>query len=123
MVFVLFSIFAGVLQGDTPGSYLFAIVLDYVMRQAIGNQDMELGFELERRRSRRHPAVVITDLDFADAIALQSERIERAQEFLSRVENESAKVGLHLNAKKTKLCHTIRKHLLLSKPDGNLWKW
>ena len=97
----LFDIIAGVLQGDTLAPYLFAIVLDYVMRQAIDGREEELGFELERRRSRRHPPVVVTDLDFADDIALLCEEIRQAQELLNRVEAEAAKVGLHVNAKKT----------------------
>ena len=33
----LFEILAGVLQGDTLAPYLFAIVIDYCMRQAIGD--------------------------------------------------------------------------------------
>ena len=85
-----FNIVAGVLQGDTLAPYLFAIVLDHVMSQAVGNKVNELGFELERRKSRRHPAISISDLDFADDIALLSEEIEQAQQLLHRVEQESA---------------------------------
>ena len=40
---------------------------------------------------------------FADDIALISEEVNQAQEFLTRVETESARIGLHLNAKKTKI--------------------
>ena len=43
-----------------------------------------------------------TDLDFADDIALSSEEIHQAQELLHRVETSVAKVGLKINAKKTK---------------------
>ena len=99
----LFSIVAGVLQGDTLAPYLFAIVLDYAMRQAVGGKENELGFELERRKSSRHPAVSISDLDFADDIALLSENVEQAQLLLTQLEVEAAKVGLHLNGKKTKV--------------------
>ena len=74
---------AGVLQGDTLAPYLFAIVLDYAMRKALEGRE-DLGFELERRSSRRHPPVTITDTDFADDIALISEEIEQAQEMLPR---------------------------------------
>ncbi|KAI8511849.1 hypothetical protein Bbelb_109490 [Branchiostoma belcheri] len=68
------------------------------MRQTIGEQENELGFEVERRKSRRHPPVTISDFDFADDIALLAERIVQAQELLYRLETEAAKVGLHLNA-------------------------
>ena len=49
------------------------------------------------------------NLDFADDIALLSDEIEQAQELLLRVEKECKKVGLGLNAKKTKsLAYNIR---------------
>ena len=71
-----FSILAGVLQGDTLAPYLFAIILDYAMRKAIGGKEEELGFTLHRRRSRRHEPVILTDTDFADDIATISEEME-----------------------------------------------
>ena len=99
----LFNIVAGVLQGDTLALFLFALVLDYAMQSAIDVREPELGFRIEQRRSSCHPPVVATDFDFADDIALVSEEVNQAQELLSRVESESAKVGLQLNAKKTEL--------------------
>ena len=96
-----FRILAGVLQGDTLAPYLFIIVLDYVLREAINGREDELGFTIKSRQSRRVPAVKITDLDFADDIALISDEIQQAQKLLSQIEISSAKVGLHLNAKKT----------------------
>ena len=65
-----FQIFSGVMQGDTLAPYLFVIVLDYAMRQATQGKEEELGFTLRTRQSRRTPAICLTDLDFADDIAL-----------------------------------------------------
>ena len=96
-----FDILAGVLQGDTLAPYLFIIVLDYILRQALQGREEELGFTLQPRRSRRHPAITITDLDFADDIALLSDEIEGAQNLLRRVEEEASKTGLKANGKKT----------------------
>ena len=76
-------------------------MIDYAMRQAIGNDAPELGFNLDRRRSRRHNPNVITDLDFADDIALVAEELEQAQDFLHCVQENAAKIGLHLNSDKT----------------------
>ena len=98
-----FKIIAGVLQGDTLAPYLFAIVLDYVLRNTFSGREEELGFKLQKRKSRRVPPVVVTDLDFADDLALLSEEIEQAQEVLKRLEEEACKVGLHCNAKKTEI--------------------
>ena len=38
-----FEILAGVLQGDTLAPYIFTIMIDYVMRPAIGNDALDLG--------------------------------------------------------------------------------
>ena len=67
-----FSITAGVLQGDTLAPYLFIIVMDYALRKALNGKEEELGFQLKRRQSSRVSPEVITDLDFADDIALLS---------------------------------------------------
>ena len=96
-----FLILAGVLQGDTLAPYIFTIMIDYAMRQATGNDAPELGFNLDRKRSRRHNPNVITDLDFADDIALVAEELEQAQDFLHCVQENAAKIGLHLNSDKT----------------------
>ena len=81
--------------------YIFAITLEYCTRQAIGDQQETLGFTVEGRRSRRTPTVVISDLDFADAIALNSDEIAQAHERVLKVEKEAAEIGLHLNETKT----------------------
>ena len=98
----MFEITAGVLQGDTLAPFLFIIVLDYALRKALNGKETELGFTISPRTSSRHPKQVITDLDFADDISLLSDEIEQAQELLLRVEKECNKVGLGINAKKTK---------------------
>ena len=98
----LFEIFAGVLQGDTLAPFLFIIALDYALRQAITGKEEELGFTLTPRQSRRIPVKVVTDLDFADDIALVSDTASKAQQLLRAVECECNKIGLNLNAKKHK---------------------
>ena len=65
-------------------------------RRSAGN----LGFTVEGKRSRRTPCVVISDLDFADDIALISSEIAQAHELVLRVEKEAAEIGLHLNETK-----------------------
>ena len=100
-----FAIKAGVLQGDTLAPYLFAIVLDYATRKAIGGREEELGFKLDHRRSCQQHPVVLTDTDFADDIAIMTEEIEKAQEMLTSIVFEAAKIGLHLNVKKMEVMH------------------
>ena len=75
------------------------------MRQAIAENEEEMSFKLDRRSSRRQHSTVITDTDFADDIALITEDMNQAQELLTRVNIESGKIGLNLNAKKTEITH------------------
>ena len=60
-----FDIVGGVLQEDTLAPYLFIICLNYVLRISI-DKIRENGFELTKKRSRRHPAKTITDADYID---------------------------------------------------------
>ena len=99
----LFDILAGVLQGDTLAPYLFIIALDYALGKAINGREEELGFQIQRRQSRRIKPVCISDLDFADDIALISEQVKQAQALLDRVETAAAAIGLMANPKKTKV--------------------
>ena len=98
-----FVIKKGVLQSDTLAPYLFVIMIDFVMRNVYNGKEENLGFTLKRRMSRRHPAEVITDLDFADDLALLTQEITQAQEKITRLEEEAAYVGLYCTAKKTEL--------------------
>ena len=67
------------------------------MRQAIDGRESELGFEIIRKKSMRHPSVSITDFCYA----LISNNIEEAQTLLQRVEEECGNIGLKINSKKT----------------------
>lgn len=97
-----FSIDTGVLQGDPLAPFLFVICLDYALRSSISDSD---GLTLKRRRSRRFPAEVLADLDYADDIALLEDTIATAQDLLNRVEKSCQGIGLFLNVTKTKYMH------------------
>ena len=62
-------------QVSNKAPYLFVIVLDYVMRQALSSTYEETNIVLEPRTSRRHPEIRLQDLDFADDIALLASTI------------------------------------------------
>ena len=64
-----FEITFGVLQGDILAPFIFIIVLDYILRLSLDNLN-DRSLQIQARRSRRHPAQHLTDLDFADDLAL-----------------------------------------------------
>ena len=76
------------------------MALDYATRIAI-QTTTSYGFTICKSRSRRHPAVVITDTDYADDIALLSDLIQQAELLLHQVESASKLTGLHINETKT----------------------
>ena len=95
-----FDIIAGVLQGDTLAPYLFIIVLDYVLRNVDQNKNLRL--ILRKQLSRRYPTEMLTDADFADDLALLSDKIGNSEKLLKILETAPASVGLYMNTTKTK---------------------
>ena len=79
------DIMAGILQGDTLAPFLFIMVLDYVLRKSLDLNNTK-GLQLHPRKSSRHPAVHLTDADFADDIALISNCIENVHTLLNSLE-------------------------------------
>ena len=78
------------------------IVFDFAQRMAKEDKEKKHGFQLTRRQSRRIGPETVTDFNFADDIVLLSEGLHQAQQLLQRVETSVAKVGLKMNAAKTK---------------------
>ena len=97
-----FPINTGVLQGDPLAPFLFIICLDFALRKAINLSD---GITLKSRRSSRHPAEYLSDLGYADDIALLEDTLQNAQHLLVKVEQACRSLGLYLNASKTKFMH------------------
>ena len=92
-----FQTTTGILEGDTLAPFLFVIIVDYVLRQAmdtISPRGLTIG-----RRSGRQSQEWVTDPDYADDIALIAEHISSAQELLTSLEVSAAKVGLLLHDK------------------------
>ena len=80
--------------------YLFIIVVDYILRISLDPVNNH-GLTLQERKSTRHPSKHITDLDYADDIALLSNPINNAETLLQSLETAAHRVGLTLNSTKT----------------------
>ena len=97
-----FKTTSGVLQGDTLSPYLFIVLLDYALKKSL--QD-DVGFVVRKRNSRRHPAVYVGVLAYADDICLLAESIDDVECSFHRLETSAAKIGLTINYNKTKVMH------------------
>ena len=94
-----FDVTTGVLQGDVLAPFLFVVLVDYLLKKATSQLDS--GVVTHPRRSRRHPAKSLNDLDFADDIALLESSISRAQAQLTKTAEAAADLGLVISAPKT----------------------
>ena len=94
-----FDVTTGVLQGDVLAPFLFVVLVDYLLKKATSQLDS--GVVTHPRRSRRHPAKSLNDLDFADDIALLEFSISRAQAQLTKTAEAAADLGLVISALKT----------------------
>ena len=95
-----FDIVVGVLQGETLAPYLFIMYLDYVLRTSF-DEIRENSFELTKKKSRRYPAKIITDTDYADDIAILANTSNQAETLLHNKERAAAGIGLNVNAHQT----------------------
>ena len=101
-----FDVTTGVLQGDVWAPFLFIIFVDYLLGKASGPDS---GVVTCPRQSRRYPAKMLNDLDFADDIALLESSILQAQAQLTRTADAAGELGLVISAPKTEFmtihCH------------------
>ena len=81
----------GILQGDVLAPLIFIIVLDFILRLAIGPQD---GFKVGTD--------YIADMDFADDIATVTESIAENSCLCQSIADIAARHGLLINIDKTK---------------------
>ena len=94
-----FLVTTGVLQGDVLAPFLFIMLMDYLMRKATEN--IKSGIVTHPRRSRRHPAISLNDLDFADEIALLESSMANPQAQLSRIAAAADDLGFVISVSKT----------------------
>ena len=95
-----FDVTTGVLQADVLAPFLFVVQVDYLLKKA--TLQLHSGVVTHPRRSRRHLAKSLNDLDFADDIALLESSIFRAQAQLTKTAEAAADLGLVISAPKSK---------------------
>ena len=89
-----FQIRKGVYQGYILSPYLFNLYAEYIMRNT-GLEEAQAGIKIARRN--------VNNLRYADDTTLMAESEEELKSLLTKVKEESEKVGLKLNIQKTKI--------------------
>ena len=64
-----FDITSGVLQGDILSPHIFMLLVNYILRQSLIDED---GFTLKPSNCRNHAAVTLAALAYADDVAIAS---------------------------------------------------
>ena len=95
-----FDIVASVLQEDTLAPYLYITCLDNELKTSIDKMK-DNSFKLIKKRSGRYPPQIITDVNYADDIALLANTPDQAETMLHSLERAATGIGLHVNADKT----------------------
>ena len=90
------------LQGDTLAPFLFILVIDYILRRALNDED---SYVLRSRQSSRYPAIILPGLAYADDIALLCPNPDAAQRALTRLAEEGRRVGLSISGPKTEVLY------------------
>ena len=89
-----FKIGKGVHQGCILSPCLFNFYAEYIMRNA-GLEETQAGIKIARRN--------ISNLRYTDITTLMAESKKELKSLLTKVKEESEKVGLKLNIQKTKI--------------------
>src|SRR6218665_1154182 len=94
-----FRVVSGVRQGCVLSPSIFAIVVDWIMSRATGESTFGLKWtDVDR----------LTDLDFADDIALLDNTWDGIKQLTERVQTEAAKAGHAINPDKTKVMKIMK---------------
>jgi len=96
-----FQVQSGVKQGCVMSGFLFLLAIDWVMSRTT---------EGRRTGIRWKFTSILEDLDFADDIALLSSRYIDIRDKTNRLADEAARVGLKINAKKSKVMRVNAKN-------------
>ena len=89
-----FQVKTGVKQGCNMSGFLFLLVIDWIMKNTVGNGENGIRWKFTSK---------LDDLDFADDIALLSSTINQLQQKTDKLVNNSKNVGLKTNREKCKI--------------------
>ena len=89
-----FNVNSGVRQGCILSPTLFLLAVDYIMKTVTENRKTGIQWTLMTQ---------LEDLDYVDDICLLSHRLRDIQDKTTRLEETARKIGLKVNAKKTKV--------------------
>ncbi|MDY6929965.1 MAG: reverse transcriptase family protein [Pseudomonadota bacterium] len=91
-----FPVRTGVRQGCVLSPILFNFTIDWILRNALSHAH---GVELA-------PGKALTDLDYADDVALFTTNISEMQSIMDRVDQYASTIGMNISLNKTKILYS-----------------
>ena len=88
-----FTVLSGVRQGCLLSPFLFLLVMDWIMKETTKDQARGIQWTLSKH---------LEDIDFADDVALLSQRHNSMTQKLEGIRETAAMIGLKINIQKTK---------------------
>ena len=88
-----FTVLSGVRQGCLLSLFLFLLVMDWIMKETTKDQARGIQWTLSKH---------LEDIDFADDVALLSQRHNNMTQKLESIRETAAMIGLKVNTQKTK---------------------
>ena len=108
-----FPIRTGILQGDVLAPYLFVLVLDRILYQALDRNASGILMRSEGARSRGIKGFRVSDVDYADDVALVSSSAEGLLGMVESTAREAAPANLRLAVGESKTAW-----MTFGKPSG-----
>ena len=104
-----FNVDTGTLQGDVLAPFLFILVLDRVLAQAIDGhpEGITITEGLTTRTRNCRPAVRLTDVDFADDLLITVYRCSDLKNVLCRLLHFAGEVNLKINVGPKKTAYMV----------------
>ena len=102
-----FEVRTGVKQGCVMSGFLFLITIDWIMKSTTSGTPAGIRWNFTSK---------LEDLDFADDIALLSSKYRDLQSKTSSLKSNAERVGLKINANKTKVMRLntkVKEHIML----------
>ena len=86
-----FEVGTGVRQGSILSPFLFAMVMDFMLKRALDRPDFGITWRNQ----------CLTDLDFADDIALLTKDINMLQQMTTSLGTKGSNIGLRISGEKS----------------------
>ena len=97
-------------EGDISAPFLFIICQYHELKSSID-------CNVKQRQIRSHPTTYITDMDYANGIAITSDSLQNINQLLIKIEDGAKEIGLKINKIEYMIFNIKENHNLTNKHE------